>query len=329
MATLDSGELLHALMDSCREYTGDISYIEGRNPYNLSLNGRDCVVFIANITHARRADLDEYRIQCSGDLPSQLAVSHSQGKIIAILGYHAESRAFSAWDPTLFINRNPNTQRFSMYTRLSDLKRASQEGFARYIDAENQTVLLFRSEYLGLYIENSDFIHKATSRSLQKIVSVYGSTPIDTAPRQRITVARRRIRVTHTQYARSPRFRTEVLSAYDNHCAMCEVQLDLIEAAHLVPHSHPSSTDTVANGVALCALHHKSFDTSLVYIDEDYNIKINDIRYKYLVKIDLSAGIRRFRGNLNGRLTLPKDSSNYPLKSNIILGNRIRGIDIG
>ena len=329
MATLNSGELLQSLIDSCREYTDAVLYVEGRNPYKLSLNGRGCAIFITNVTHARRADLDEYRIQCPGDLPGQFANSHSQGEIIAILGYHAESRVFSAWDPALFVNRNPNTQRFSLYTRLSELRRANQEGFARYVDAENQTVLLFRPEYLGLYIENSDFIHSATTRSLRRIVSEYGSTPIDSTPIRRITVSRRRIKITHTQYTRSPRFRAEVLSAYDNRCAMCEIQLDLIEAAHLVPHSHPDGTDLINNGVALCALHHKSFDTSLVYIDEDYTIKINDVRYKYLVKIGLNNGIRRFRRNLNRRLALPQDFSKHPLKSNIVLGNQIRGIDVG
>ena len=328
MPTLSAGELLQAVIDSCRRTTEAVLYVEGRNPYRLSLNGDTCTVFVTNISHTSRPDPDEYRIQCPGNLPSRLGSRSAQGETVCILGYHAESGAFSAWDPIPFLQRNRRTQRFSLYTRLSALRRASAEGFDSYVDTSGQTVLLFKSDYLALYIENVDFIHRATGRALQNIVDVYGATPVGTVPERRVTIARRRVQLTHTQYARSPQFRQEVLSAYGNRCAMCRLQLELVEAAHLVPHAHPKGFDIVENGVALCALHHRSLDTALLYIDGDYRIRLNHTRYKYLRKLRLTNGFRLFRRNLREMLDLPPDVSQHPRKENILLGNHVRGIGI-
>ena len=328
MVSFTSGELLQVLIDSCRKSTESILYLNGQNPFKLSLNGNTCRVFIANISHTSRIDPDEYRIQCPGDLPDRLEASKARGETICVLGYHAESGVFSAWDPRLFLKRSRRSQRFSMYTRLSGLWSASKEGFARYVDSDDQTVLMFRSDYLCLYVENSDFIHGAGNSELQEIVTVYGSTPIGSIPKRRVEVAKRRIKVTHTQYARSPRFRHEVLSAYDNRCAMCQIQLELIEAAHLVPHSHPKGLDIIGNGVALCALHHKALDSGLLFIDVDYSIKVNQARYSYLVKMNLMDGLKQLNRYLNPSIDLPHEVSQHPLKVNIALGNQIRGIGI-
>ena len=328
MVSFTSGELLQALIDSCRKSTEAILYLNGHNPYRLSLNGNTCQVFIANISHAKRVDPDEYRIQCPGDLPDRLEAGKVQGEIVCVLGYHADSGSFCAWDPRLFLKRSRRAQRFSMYTRLSGLWRATTEGFARYVDTGGQTVLMFQANYLGLYIENADFIHGATNKSLHNIVAVFGSTPIGSTPKREVMVAKRKIKVTHTQYARSPQFRHDVLSAYDNRCAMCRVQLELIEAAHLVPHSHPKGLDIVGNGVALCALHHKALDSGLVFIDVNYSIQLNQARYGYLAKMKLMDGVKRFERQLKPRISLPHEAGQHPLKENIVLGNQIRGIGI-
>ena len=328
MPNLVPGELFQALIDSCRKSTDAVLYMEGRNPYSLSLNGKACALFVANVSHTRRTDPDEFRIQCPGNLPDQLGNRRSLGERVCILGYHAESGVFSAWDPRLFLERSRRTQRFSMYTRLSGLMRASREGFARYIDTGGQNALQFRSEYLGLYIENAEIIHEATNQALQKIVDVYGSTQLGTTPKRRVVVAKRKVEMTHVQYVRNPQFRQEVLSAYGNRCAMCRVQLELIEAAHLVPHAHPKGLDVVGNGVALCALHHKSLDSGLLYIDSDYSIRMNEARYKYLQKMKLTEGIRTYRRYLRPSIDLPRDSKQHPLKENILLGNQLRGIGV-
>ena len=328
MPFLSSGEILQAVIDACRHHTEAVLFARGRNPFSLSVDGREVTLFVANVSHANRSDPDEFRIQCPGDLPDQLAAQQAGGDVISILGYNADTDTFSAWDPERFVQRSRVTQRFSLYTRMSNHQRARTDGFSVYRDASGQSVLLFRSEFLALYIGNTEVMHKATDRALQNIVSAYWETRTGVASRKLVAVAKKRIEITHNQYARSPQFREAVREAYENRCAMCGVQLELIEAAHLVPHNHPKGLDNVSNGIALCVLHHKSLDTGLVYLDTSFNIHINAVRRRYLVRMEKIDGFRQFRRQLSDKIGLPQDPSDYPLIENIVLGNQLRGIGV-
>ena len=328
MPFLSAGELLQAVIDACRHRTEAVLYLDGRNPFSLSIDGQSVTLFVANVSHARRSDPDEYRIQCPGGLPEEIAMHKANGQEVCILGYSSDSDTFSAWDPNMFVRRSQRTQRFSLYTRLTNHTRASSNGFAIYRDSTGQHVLSFRSEFLGLYVVNTEPMHRATERSLRRIVRVYRASRSGAISRSVVTVARRRIDVTHSQYVRSPQFRRAVLEAYENCCAMCGLQLELIEAAHLVPHAHPSGLDIVPNGIALCVLHHKALDTGLLYIDDDYSIHINTVRQRYLTRMRRTGGFRRFRRQLKSMIALPQDPNEFPLRENINLGNQLRGIEV-
>ena len=328
MPFLSPGELLQAVIDACRRRTEAVLFIQGHNPFSVSIDGRVVTLFVANVSHARRSDPDEFRIQCPGDLPDQLAARRAAGDLVSILGYNADTDTFSAWDPERFVQRSRLTQRFSLYTRFSSHQRAGTDGFSVYRDASDQNVLSFRSEFMALYVGNADVMHQATVRALRNLVSAHREARSGAASRKLVSVAKRRIAITHNQYARSPQFRENVREAYENRCAMCGVQLELIEAAHLIPHNHPKSLDTVPNGIALCALHHRSLDTGLIYLDANYNILINPVRRKYLVRMQRIDGFQQFRRKLSGTIALPHDPSDYPLKENIELGNQLRGIGV-
>ena len=341
MPFLSAGELLQAVIDACRHRTEAVLYLDGRNPFSLSIDGRSITLFVANVSHTRRRDPDEYRIQCPGGLPEELAMHKANGQEVCILGYSSDSDTFSAWDPNMFVRRSQRTQRFSLYTRLTNHERASSNGFAIYRDSAGQNVLSFRSEFLGLYVANTELMHRATERALHRIVCVHRASRSGAISRSFVTVARRlchcckTIDVTQSQYARSPQFRQAVLEAYENCCAMCGLQLELIEAAHLVPHAHPNGLDIVPNGIALCALHHKSLDTGLLYldtgllyIDANYCIHINAVRQRYLARMRRTGGFRRFRRQLRPMITLPQDPNEFPLRENITLGNQLRGIEV-
>ena len=153
MPYLSSGELLQATIDACRHHTEAVLYVEGRNPFTLSIDGENVTLFVANISHARRSDPDEYRIQCPGDLPEQLAGHKASGQSVCILGYNAGTDTFSAWDPDMFLQRSRRTQRFSVYTRLIHQTEARTEGLAIYRDSVGQNVLSFRSEFLDCTLQ--------------------------------------------------------------------------------------------------------------------------------------------------------------------------------
>ena len=107
---------------------------------------------------------------------------------------------------------------------------------------------------------------------------------------------------------------------------MCGIQLELIEAAHIVPHSHEAGSDDVTNGISLCALHHKAYDNALIYFDENYKILINDGKMKYLKKMKRDSGYKEFIGMSDDELILPENHAFRPDAENIKIANSIRGI---
>lgn len=72
---------------------------------------------------------------------------------------------------------------------------------------------------------------------------------------------------------RDPLFRTRVLDEYEGRCAVCDLNIRLgvqplgLEAAHIQWHSH-AGPDEVANGLALCPLHHEAFDRGALGLEE-------------------------------------------------------------
>jgi putative restriction endonuclease len=88
----------------------------------------------------------------------------------------------------------------------------------------------------------------------------------------------RRYAVTTRRALRDILFRKCVLEAYSHRCAMCGVQLDLLDAAHIIPVEHPDGTDETSNGVALCALHHRAYDRGLITFDEKYRIRVSKMQ---------------------------------------------------
>ena len=137
-----------------------------------------------------------------------------------------------------------------------------------------------------------------------------------------------KLTITHTRYNnRDPKFRKNVYDAYGHRCAMCGIQLQLIEAAHIVPHSHEKGTDDVGNGICLCALHHTAYDQSLIYFNESFDIKINQMKMNYLVKVGKDSGLNTFQKMQFDKIKLPENHTLHPSIENINLANNIRGIN--
>ena len=76
---------------------------------------------------------------------------------------------------------------------------------------------------------------------------------------------------------RDPQFRKSVLQAYNNQCAVCQMDLQVqqrpigIEAAHIKWHSEGGPAQ-VTNGMALCLLHHKLFDAGIFTVSPNLTI---------------------------------------------------------
>ncbi len=80
--------------------------------------------------------------------------------------------------------------------------------------------------------------------------------------------------------ARLVAFRRIVVEAYAHACALCGVRLltpegrTAVVAAHIVPW-RVTHNDDPRNGLALCGLHHWTFDEGLVTVDNRYTVKVS------------------------------------------------------
>jgi putative restriction endonuclease len=72
------------------------------------------------------------------------------------------------------------------------------------------------------------------------------------------------------------RFRSRVLTAYRDSCAICRLKESrLLDAAHIVDDAQPLGEPVVSNGLSLCSIHHRAFDKDLVGISPDYDVHVS------------------------------------------------------
>ncbi|TAM88049.1 hypothetical protein EPN42_10135 [bacterium] len=115
-----------------------------------------------------------------------------------------------------------------------------------------------------------------------------------------------------TQPLRDRRFSLQVKVAYDHRCAACDIQLELVQAAHIDPVEDPASTDETQNGIALCALHHLAYDTGLIDILATGAIVVNEQRAAELADSLRAGGLDHFRVNLRSILRPPAKEEDRP-----------------
>ncbi|OQX24143.1 MAG: hypothetical protein BWK80_22330 [Desulfobacteraceae bacterium IS3] len=109
-------------------------------------------------------------------------------------------------------------------------------------------------------------------------------------------------------------FRSALLKAYNFQCAICGLSYEeSLEAAHIISWSDstPELRIDPRNGILLCSVHHKLFDSDWLSIDKDYKI----ICYDSEMKIDgpYSEMDKYFVVHFhNKKISLPKDKMLHP-----------------
>jgi len=100
-----------------------------------------------------------------------------------------------------------------------------------------------------------------------------------------------------------------------------------VDAAHILPVGAPESVDQVRNGVALSPTYHRAFDAGLIYLDEQFCMRLNDGNMHALQQLNLVRGLRTFKGPL-GLIFLPPDPAQRPSTDFIRRANRFRQIEV-
>ncbi len=90
------------------------------------------------------------------------------------------------------------------------------------------------------------------------------------------TARRRYTTATVRQRLHQCAFRERVLAAYRQQCAFCRFRhAELLDAAHMLPDTDEGEP-VVANGLALCKLHHAAFDRYFLGVRPDYIVQVRD-----------------------------------------------------
>ena len=105
----------------------------------------------------------------------------------------------------------------------------------------------------------------------QRLAAATG--PVDESQRRYVE------RITQ-QRLHQPVFRVQVLTAYDNQCAMCRLRyVSLLDAAHILPDGHPRGDPIVPNGLSLCKIHHAAYDENFLGVRPDLVVEVRpDVR---------------------------------------------------
>jgi putative restriction endonuclease len=140
---------------------------------------------------------------------------------------------------------------------------------------------------------------------------------------------------------RDPAFRKWVLTAYEYGCAVCGLDVRLgtvsvaLDAAHVRWHQ-AGGPDTEANGLALCALHHKTFDLGvftlsdggLLLVSEEANgtTGFNELLLRYH---GLGSARRSGRSGSRPRRTCPGTARRCSRESHAAWPDRRKTLSVG
>jgi putative restriction endonuclease len=318
-------ELLNTLLSAVDKSGWQALVFSVDKPFRLRLfreNSKsfDVRIYIWNCTHGggKARPQDEWRVQLTGVVPN--SVEHEQ---TLLLGWHSGYEVFVGFN--LEKHDGQASKSPSIQIKEVTLQNAHLHAFATYQRQNGEIAVAFRPEMLVEYALSARELH-LTGTAVQDISLLNDLEHLTEDQILLITDPERKIVVSQiVRRYRAADFRKRVLGAYSNRCAVCGIQLELIDAAHIVPVVDSTSTDETNNGIALCKLHHAAFDRNLISFDEDYRIELSQSKIDVLSIQNLSAGANEFQQNLRPMLILPNDRRDFPAPAYIARAREIRG----
>ncbi len=330
MPRLSKTELLQHFVQAAGQSGWSVSYqdVPPQHPYRLVISRDEtsdsALLYIWNITPGgNNRPADEFRIQLTG----VKEIKQLPGFKTLVLGYWDANDVFAGWDASKHSGVVSNSP--SLQIREEFLLKAHTDNLAVYPKANDEVAVAFSPSFLITYISNLYELHGAVTVQEQAILTQAAehAGQINDADLQPLPVERQRIVRTIAQNQRATDFRKRVLMAYGHACAVCGVQLELVDAAHIIPVRHPASTDNTNNGLCLCALHHRAFDSGLIAVRPDYKIVVNNEKVARFKASNMSAGAKSFLDSLMTQIRLPVEHGSRPTGQLIDTALRVRELD--
>lgn len=332
MATLARSQLAEKVIEAIGECSWNIQYIHDKPPINNSLfkikiyQGNEyykLIIYIKNLTHGGgQRDQREFRVQMHQHPPQEI------GWKTLILGWSQEYEVFAGFDHSKHQSPGRST---SIQIKADALERAYLYGIAAYDKGNNEIAIAFKPDFFTSYVADLEKLHdlgdtpEDTSILNQITETIDQSRTVNDEIIEQISVPRQKIIRTVTRKIRDNSFKRRVLTAYNYQCAFCGLQLNLVDAAHIIPVSDEHSNDETSNGVALCTLHHRAYDSSLITFDEQYHIISNQAHLRKFTEIRRDGGLENFLKNLREIMRLPPDIRDRPHIEYVTTANSLRG----
>lgn len=240
-----------------------------------------------------------------------------------LLGWHEGLQVFAGYDVARHRKFGWSA---SLQVREATLEEAAQRGIAAQQRTSQDIVVAFAPDQLMNYATRHAEIHQFRSGvelEMLQVATAGQDIPeedVDALPAPRQPVIR-----TVQQWPRLRSFRIGVLAAYDDQCAICRIQLDLVEAAHIIPVGHPQSNELTCNGLALCPLHHDAYDDALLGVADNYHIVANATKLDDLIARGIGSGEDLFRTLHCSTILLPPSQPDWPRPDYLRKGLRVRG----
>ena len=275
------------------------------------------------------------RIQLGRRIIEEQRARQAGGDRVAFIGFFDTGDTFVAWDPRHVFSLQAKTV-VSVYARqsqrvsVSTQQAAVHQFKARRLGGQSFAIALPTSA-LGFYLENVEHFHALrTEHAIVTLVQEHKKTFADAGlgASGEIEVddagGREKFTFERTAYPRDPNFKKSVLEAYRQTCCVCDRQLAIVQAAHIIPHSVEDSPDDVTNGLALCIEHHRLYDDALLLPAPGYRLVFNKERAEYLRQTNQDKGIGEIR-KLDGRhFAIPTDPAKRPRDDYLRRGLNIR-----
>jgi putative restriction endonuclease len=330
MPAIPHEQLVAAISNAVSDsgYTGNLVSSASRNPRRFLVTGPN-VNFVLNayvwtLTFGGRPSLpNEIRIQMSG---VHSPLQRGPGGPTVLIGYEPGLNLFAGFDldrHRTFSGRSPSVQ-----IDPEDLRTAENRGLSFHRKENDELAIGIRPDMFMAYIMNARVLHQHGSEA--NVLRLLNDAVQEQPLRERDLGAlpsqeRRRVVADVSRWSRDAGFNRRVLFAYANRCAVTRVQLRLVDAAHILPVGAPGSVDQVRNGIALSPTYHRAFDAGLIFLDEQYRLRLNAGRLQILQNLNLAGGIEAFQQPL-GQIFLPPDAAQRPHLDFIRRANVLREI---
>ena len=319
-------ELLDRVVWAVRQADAKVIFLSDEHPFDLGLQLGDQVYrarfYIWNIGHGGRSYREEYRIQVSA---VERPIAGPPGFQTLLLGWDEDLQVFVAFDASR--HRDPGSSASLQVSRAVMQEAAERHAIATGWRAVGEMVLALPPDLLMAYVRSQQELHaledSAEQVGLLEAASAGAALPdadLDALPAERVRVIR-----TVSQQQRDAGFRRRVLAAYHDACCVCGLQLELVEAAHIIPVPAAGSTDETCNGLALCAGHHNAYDRAVIGIQPDYQVIVNDQRIDELSGLALAGGEVLLRAQLLPAIRIPDEAAERPRPEYLARGLALRG----